>query len=427
LASGKVARPDDVRRQNRRHVLSAVRRTGGMSRTDLVSRTGLSPSTVSAITSALISEGVLAERRDGEATTEAERGTGRRGRPQVILGFNPRAATIAVIVLAINSLRVALVDYAGMTIAEETMRVPTLAAAAPQLIAVVIDALDRSMRANRTAGAHLMHIAMGVQGVTDAGGTSMLWSPIVRSRDIAFGPALGARFGVPVTVSNDCTMIAEALRWTDPDHYHDSFAAVLLAHGIGMGLHLKGEPFTGARSSAAEFGHMVHIPGGALCRCGKQGCIEAYAGDYAILRAAQGLDRNALPERDVAASDISRLAEAAREGSQAERSAFREAGSAIGFGLGRLFSIVDPMPIALVGPGAGAIDLYESEIRAAIGRASNWEDAPAIPIRTYPDEMPLIVQGCVMTSLLYLDMEVFAPGETVPGKVIPMAKRGAKP
>lgn len=411
MTSGKVARPDDVRRQNRRHVLSAVRRAGGMSRTDLAMRTGLSPSTVSAITSALIAEGVLAERRDGEAPSEAERASSRRGRPQVLLGFSPQAAAIAVIVLAINSVQVALIDYSGGTVAQETTRVPTLAATGSQLIAVVVEALDRLLGGNAVAGGRLMHIAMGVQGITDAGGTSMLWSPIVRSRDIAFGPALGRRFGVPVTVSNDCTMIAEALRWTDPDHYHGSFAAVLLSHGIGMGLHLKGLPFTGVRSSAAEFGHMVHIPGGALCRCGKQGCIEAYAGDYAILRAASALDRNAMPGRDVTASDISKLAEAAREGSRVVRDAFREAGSAIGFGLGRLFSIVDPMPIALVGPGATAIDLYESDIRTAIGRASNWEDAPEIPIRTYPDEMPLIVQGCVMTSLLYLDMEVFAPGE----------------
>src|SRR3546814_12418462 len=34
------------------------------------------------------------------------------------------------------------------------------------------------------------------------------------------------------------------------------------------------------------FGHMLHIPGGAMCRCGARGCIEAYAGFYAVLRTA---------------------------------------------------------------------------------------------------------------------------------------------
>jgi predicted NBD/HSP70 family sugar kinase len=411
LAVVKIARPDDVRRQNRRHVLAAARRAGSLSRTELAARTGLSASTVSAITSALIGEGVLAERRDQDRSAEAERAGNRRGRPQVILDFSPEAATVAVVVLAINSLSVALVDYAGATIAEETRRVPTLPATGGELIAAVGDALESMVDARRDAGARLMHIAMGVQGVTDAAGTAMLWSPIVRSRDIAFGPALEKRFRVPVSVSNDCTMIAEALRWADPDHYGGSFAAVLLSHGIGMGLYLNGRAFKGVRSSAAEFGHMVHVPDGALCRCGKHGCIEAYAGDYAILRAAEAHDLNATPGSDVAASDITRLAKAARQGSEPARRAFREAGRAIGFGLGSLFSIIDPVPVALVGPGAMALDLCERDIRAAIGEATSWEDAPDIPLRAYFDEHPLIVQGCMMTSLLHLDAEVFAPGE----------------
>ena len=53
-----------------------------------------------------------------------------------------------------------------------------------------------------------------------------------------------------------------------------------------MGLIINGDVYHGATGAASEFGHMNHIPHGPLCRCGKQGCIEAYAADYGIWRAA---------------------------------------------------------------------------------------------------------------------------------------------
>ncbi len=91
---------------------------------------------------------------------------------------------------------------------------------------------------------------------------------------------------MPTTVENDCNMIAVALRWHKPERYRDDFIAILLSHGIGMGMVLKGELFTGTQSSGGEFGHMIHRPDGALCRCGRRGCVEAYAGNYAIWRNA---------------------------------------------------------------------------------------------------------------------------------------------
>ena len=54
-------RHDDLRRRNRAMVLSAVRRAGQPSRTEIAATTGLSHSTISAISSDLIGEGILAE------------------------------------------------------------------------------------------------------------------------------------------------------------------------------------------------------------------------------------------------------------------------------------------------------------------------------------------------------------------------------
>lgn len=401
----EIARPDDVRRQNRRLVLGALRRHSVLSRTDIVAQTGLSPSTVSAITTALIAESIIGENRDGDATAN------RRGRPQIALSLNPEIGTVATVELALNLVHAVLFDYKGEMIAERMQRVPTLEATTSDLTQAICLMLDDLLEGRPRNAGPLLHISMGVQGVTDASSAAMLWSPITPDSNIAFGKMLSERYGVAVTVANDCTMIAEALRWSDPEYYTDDFAAILLSHGIGMGLYLKGKPFLGAYSSAAEFGHMLYAPDGALCRCGRHGCIEAYASDYAILRRVSGQNENAFPAQDVDAVTFHAVADRARAADGPERAAFRKAGQAIGSGLRSLFSLIDPVPVALVGAGAGVFDLLEADLRKVISGTSGWGATQDLNIRCYPDEHPFILQGCMMTSLLHLDTQIFAPGD----------------
>src|SRR6186713_18396 len=75
-------RHDDLRRRNRAMVISAVRRAGQPSRTEIAATTGLSHSTISAISSDLIGEGILTESKPNEPALL------KRGRPQVGLSLN---------------------------------------------------------------------------------------------------------------------------------------------------------------------------------------------------------------------------------------------------------------------------------------------------------------------------------------------------
>ena len=399
-------RHDDLRRRNRALVISAVRRSGQPSRTDIAGSSGLSHSTISAISADLIAEGVLIE------TKSAEMPAARRGRPQVALSLNPDAASVVSVVLSLNVVSASLMDYTGRVVAEQHLRLSTLTLPRDELVEAVISA-TRGVVEHATAGASPSRLTLAVQGITDSDATTLLWSPITPHSDVPFGDLLEAEFGLPVTVQNDCNMIAEALRWRTPERYKDDFYAILLSNGIGMGLMLRGRLFTGTHSSGGEFGHMVHIPDGALCRCGRRGCIEAYAGNYAVLRNARGGDPLDIPMADIGDEEMQALADAAREHDGPERAAFRAAGEAIGFGLGSLFALFDPAPVAIVGHGALAFDIVEPAIHEAIARTAGGRHAAAISFDTQPNEKPLIRDGSAMTALLLLDEDVFAAGGSV--------------
>jgi predicted NBD/HSP70 family sugar kinase len=155
---------------------------------------------------------------------------------------------------------------------------------------------------------------------------------------------------------------------------------------------------------------MIHKPGGALCRCGRRGCVEAYAGDYAIWRNARQKDETSAPEDGVSTADMQAIAARARAGDGPEREAYRKAGTAIGYGIGSLFALIDPAPVAFVGGGAAAFDLLEPAIRAAIAETAGGQHSEAISFDTIPDELPLIRQGCAMHALTFVDREIFAGG-----------------
>ena len=397
-------RHDDLRRRNRAMVVAAVRRASQPSRTEIAAATGLSHSTISAISADLIAEGILAETKGGEQTTS------RRGRPKVALALNPDAASVIVAVLSLNDLSAAIVDYSGGLVAEETRRLSTTTISRDKLVSELVAMLRRLTAGRMTGRRRPLRIVLAIQGISDAAARTMLWSPITPHRDIPLADILEREFAIPTTVENDCNMMAVALRWRDPARYRNDFIAILLSHGIGMGLVLKGELFTGTQSSGGEFGHMIHRPDGALCRCGRRGCVEAYAGDYAIWRNASQKSEYSTPEDGVGNADMQALASRARAKEGPEREAYAKAGTAIGYGIGSLFALIDPAPVAFVGGGAAAFDLLEPHIRAAIAQTAGGQHSDAISFDTVTEELPLIRQGCAMRALVFVDEEIFAAG-----------------
>ncbi len=402
-----IARSDDLRRQNLRRILAALRKAGSMSRSELSASTGLSASTITLITAYLMERGALREETSVLPAPVATLPGVRRGRPKVALALDGSAAAVGVVALTLNKVSASIFDYAGKKLGSGSARIDSNEISAAWLRKTMENSLAQALEASTLHEHRLSHISLVVQGVTDADGTQMLWSPVTPLTDLPLASWFSQAFQTDVRVDNDCNMIANALRSTEPERFGDSFAAILLSHGIGMGLYLKGGMFTGLMSSAAEFGHMCFELNGAKCRCGRDGCIEAYAGDYAIWRAASGGDLQSVPKIDLDTETMRELAAKATAHNGPERAAYRAAGHAIGAGLRSLFSLLDPVPVAFAGSGVLAFELIEPAIREAIGTGaagiSHWN----IPMHCYPDEFSLIETGALQSALTHVDNRVF--------------------
>lgn len=391
-----VLRSDDMRRRNRLRIIQIVRRNGAISRGEIALQAALSPATVSTISNDLIAEGVLV------ACGSDNAGSAGRGRPSINLSINPEFRHAVLLIVKIGVATVAVVDYAGTTTALRDFALDMKHVDPHRLREDVSRMIRETWDASGLAPWQLGRIAVGVQGTTDISGRRMVRSPMTPLTDIPMAEWLEEAFGVPVHLANDCDLIAKALNWRDPERYDDNFAAILLAHGVGMGLFLRGQIVNGTRSSGTEFGHMMYKVGGALCRCGAKGCIEANASDYAIMRRYRQQPFDAIPASHVTPEDIARAAEAAREGDPLARETFAAAGRALGSGLAGIYALVDPFRVVFAGHGAVAFDLMEPALRQILGE-SNAAAARDIPIDLFVDEMPLVLEGCGIGALSEID------------------------
>ena len=403
---------DLVRRQNRLLLLEALRQHGSLARVEMGRHTGLSPASITSISSQLIADGILEEVQGPLAPA----GPLRRGRPLTQIDINPKSAHVVAVKISIDGIELALADGRGAILARHTARTQTYAAdprAFAELLAQEIEAL---LARNRVAAKRVARVGIAVQGVADSKAGTLVWSPAFRTRNVDVTSAVRERLGIPCTVANDANMIAEALIGTDRKRYGGTALVVFIGYGVGMGLIINGQVYHGPTGAAAEFGHMNHLPGGPLCRCGRRGCVEAYVADYSLLRWASGEAAHqppsvtAVPEEDMLA-----LEAAARAGEPRAREAYAKAGEALGFGLARLIAILTPARIVLAGPGTRAMELIAPHLHRAIEDGVVDELRRNLEIETVPIGTDMIVKGTIDRALRQVDREIFAHG--------PLAKR----
>lgn len=98
---------------------------------------------------------------------------------------------------------------------------------------------------------------------------------------------LTSKIGMPVRIANDVTAAAAAESRFGAARGFDQALVVFVGTGVGAGLIINGRPYEGALGGAGEFGHTVVQLGGAVCPCGRRGCVEAYAGRRAMRMAAE--------------------------------------------------------------------------------------------------------------------------------------------
>ncbi|PRX38029.1 Sugar kinase of the NBD/HSP70 family, may contain an N-terminal HTH domain [Meinhardsimonia xiamenensis] len=368
----------------RQQIYERIRASGRIARIDLARDLGVSPASVTATAAELLAAGLIDEvaspRREGESG---------RGRPPVALAVRPEAGVVAGIKFSDRSHAAIIVDFSGRVLGEARI---SRRASVQEASAVVEDAARLIAEACARAGISpqaLDAIGAGMPGVVEHHTGTVLWSPILRERNAALGAMLAARLARPVRIDNDANLVTLAELWFGAGRGLPDFAVVTIEHGVGMGLVLGHRLWRGAQGLGMELGHTKVQLDGALCRCGKRGCLEAYVADYALVREAT----TALGWGDRAVQSPTILLESlydhAKAGNEAARAIFKRAGRYLALGLANVVNLFDPPLIFLSGERLRYDYLYAEEVLRAMAamKLETGRPAPQVEIRAWGDQL----------------------------------------
>lgn len=366
----KTADPEFMRAINRFHVVDAIRRFGPISRVEIAERTDLSPTTVSAITGALLDDGLIIPRSLGAVRDAA------RGRPRVMLELNPDAAYVVGAKLAPDQITVAVTNFRADVV--NTLSLPIRVDRQP--VAVIADLVEDGVR-RCVADADLdmqdiSGVCVGLPGVVERASGRCRQSPIFRERDVAFGEEVSARLGTAVTVDSDVNLVALAEHWFGHGIGLDDFLVVSVEQTLGLGIMYRGDLFRGADGLSPDLGDfLVHLPGGNSAPQRLVDLMSAALADDEVappaLRLADGRGASLAVAQDVAGQ------------------AMQLAGNAIGFAIANLITVFTPPKVILTGSALSAGNRLLTPLRAAVLRftPATLADVANIVVRDFGDDI----------------------------------------
>jgi predicted NBD/HSP70 family sugar kinase len=338
------ARQRDLRDRNLAGVLGAVAGAPQpVSRARVAVLTGLTRTTVSSLVEPLLSSRLLTEVEPAPPSGA--------GRPAVGLRLSGERVAALGAEVGVDYLAACVRDLTGAVRLREVVPGDNRGAPAERTLArsaaLAVDLLRRA----RAQGLDVVGGTWAVPGLVDAVRGRVLLAPNLGWSDVdavdllAASPGLA---GLALDADNEATLAAVAeLGHPRPDTARGSLLRVSGEVGIGAGLVLEGRLVRGEHGWSGELGHVTIDPDGPPCRCGATGCLEVYAGQEAILRAA---GRTAAVSTTLGqGGGLAALVGAAEEEDPATLAALARAGRALGVAVAAAVNLLDVDAVVLGG------------------------------------------------------------------------------
>ncbi|MFB7373105.1 ROK family protein [Streptomyces sp. NPDC056222] len=281
VRSGRTVR--DLRRENRTAVLQRLYFDGPLSRFSLGPVTGLSSGSVSNVVAELVTEGLVEEAGSVDSAG---------GRPRTLLRISPHSGYMIGVDVGETRVRIELFDLALTELARVERPLETkgerrvdrydVGVVVGHLREGITEVLERA----GIAAERLLGVGIGVPGIVartgDDGavvhGQTIGWDAVPLERLLRESRLLPDT--VPYYIDNGAKTLGQAEMWFGAGR--GARNAVVVLFGSGVGACVVADDMRPGR--AVEWGHLTVRVRGRRCRCGAQGCLEAYAGAEALLQ-----------------------------------------------------------------------------------------------------------------------------------------------
>jgi glucokinase len=258
-----------------------------------------------------------------------------------------------------------LVDHSGNVIAEDrlkTVEFPDI----KDYISAQHRAINKMLDNN--SGYRLIGLGVGAPNANYHKGTIELAPNLAWKGIVPLAAYLKEKVNVPVIVTNDANAAAMGEMIFGGAKGMKDFIVLTLGTGLGSGIVVNGEVVYGHTGFAGELGHVMIVPGGRECGCGRRGCSETYASASGLVRSVLNLlserrEESAL--RDLPPSELTSkiIVEEAVKGDRIALEAINYTAEMLALGIINAITFSSPEAVFLFGGLVKAGELLLAPVR----------------------------------------------------------------
>lgn len=257
-----------IRDMNYHKILETIIEKGLISRADLSKQLGLTKATISSQVQALMDDGLVEETGSLETS---------KGRRPIMLKFRGAHAHVLSLDIGLTHINLLLSDLLGQHCYSRQILWDKDNG---ELLPLLSTTIDDILHSPKESSQNIIGICLGIHGVVHE--NNILFTPYYNLEHTPLKEELEQRFQLPVFIENEANL--SALGEKTFCFGASNLVNISVHSGIGLGIIMNGNLYSGANGFAGEFGHTIVEPNGRSCPCGNQGCIEQYASEAAILR-----------------------------------------------------------------------------------------------------------------------------------------------
>jgi len=222
----------------------------------------------------------------------------------------------------------------------------------------IFSMIDRLLSQSNTDPARLYGIAIAAAGAIDTDKGLITSSPNLPGWiNVPLRDIVRKRYGVDTRLVNDANAAALAEHRLGAGRGAANLIYITVSTGIGGGIIVNGELYSGTSGCAGEIGHMTIDANGPECSCGNAGCLEVFASGKAVAGEAKRRIKEGEQSRltDIVSGDLEgitaeKVAMAAQGGDRLATEVISRAATYLGVGMVNLVNIFNPEMI-IVGGG----------------------------------------------------------------------------
>jgi len=264
----KTSNSQSVKINNTNLVIEKLVELRETSRIDLSRETTLNKATVSSIIQELLDKNIV---------VETDRKFKTSGRSAKVIVLNKNAGRILSIELQTEAVYGVITNLYGEVLFETTNEADT-----PEFssyLKVLLYTIDELKNNTYDSTYGVIGIGIGVYGILSKN-KKIKYAPFSSWKDIELKKIIEDYTGIKTYVENEANISAlgENIVYVN----QQNIVSLNFCIGVGMGIIIDKNLYTGEDGYAGEIGHTILVPNGKECVCGNKGCLEKYISDSGI-------------------------------------------------------------------------------------------------------------------------------------------------